>query len=110
MNNYIPIAQLNDFIFCPYSIYLHNIYKDCDDLVYKATPQLNGSMFHSSIDKKLTYHNNDLIYSLSVCSVQYRIYGRIDADRLSTNTLVERKYRLSQIYQGQIYQLWAQYL
>lgn len=26
MENYISISTLNDFIFCPYSIYLHNVY------------------------------------------------------------------------------------
>ena len=26
MDNYISISTLNDFIFCPYSIYLHNVY------------------------------------------------------------------------------------
>ena len=110
MNDYIPIAQLNDFFFCPYSIYLHNIYSDCDDMTYKASPQLNGRMSHSKIDNKLTHHNDDLIYSLNVSSDYYRIYGKIDTYRISTCTLIERKYRLTQIYQGQIYQLWAQYL
>lgn len=26
IDNYISISTLNDFIFCPYSIYLHNVY------------------------------------------------------------------------------------
>ena len=26
MNDYIPLSTLNDFIFCPYSIYLHSVY------------------------------------------------------------------------------------
>ena len=28
MNDLIAISTLNDFIFCPYSIYLHNVYMD----------------------------------------------------------------------------------
>lgn len=110
MNDYIEIAQLNDFVFCPYSIYLHNIFSNSDESIYKATPQLKGTHSHRNIDNKLTHHNNDLIYSLSVCSNKYQLYGKIDTYRISTCTLVKRKYRLSQIYQGQIYQLWAQYL
>ena len=39
MNNYISISQLNDFIFCPYSIYLHNVYMEADEDVFKAPPQ-----------------------------------------------------------------------
>ena len=30
MDDYISISMLNDFIFCPYSIYLHNMYMDTD--------------------------------------------------------------------------------
>ena len=26
MNNHIPISWLNDYVFCPYYIYLHNVY------------------------------------------------------------------------------------
>ena len=29
--DYISISTLNDFIFCPYSIYLHNVYMDADE-------------------------------------------------------------------------------
>lgn len=31
MEDNISILTLNDFIFCPYSIYLHNVYMDADD-------------------------------------------------------------------------------
>ena len=31
MNDLIAISTLNDFIFCPYSIYLHNVYMDADE-------------------------------------------------------------------------------
>lgn len=31
MDDYIPISTLNDFIFCPYSIYLHNVYMETDE-------------------------------------------------------------------------------
>ncbi len=95
MKDFILITQLNDFVFCPYSIYLHNIFSDTDDSTYKATPQLNGTHSHRKVDNKLTHHNNDLIYSMSVCSNKYRICGKIDTYRISTRTLVERKYQLS---------------
>ena len=38
MDDYISISQLNDFIFCPYSIYLHNVYMETDEGLYHATP------------------------------------------------------------------------
>lgn len=36
MDNYISISTLNDFIFCPYSIYLHNVYMEADEGLYHA--------------------------------------------------------------------------
>jgi len=36
MSELIAISTLNDFIFCPYSIYLHNVYMDADEDIYHA--------------------------------------------------------------------------
>lgn len=63
MEDYIPISTLNDFVFCPYSIYLHNIYMSADDGLYHAVPQLKGRSAHNSLDDK-TYSSkkNDTYY------------------------------------------------
>lgn len=53
MEDYIQIATLNDFIFCPYSIYLHNIYADSENSTYQATPQTRGSLAHQTVDQKI---------------------------------------------------------
>ena len=37
MEDYIAISTLNDFIFCPYSIYLHYVYMETDESVYHVT-------------------------------------------------------------------------
>ena len=50
MDDYISIALLNDFIFCPYSIYLHNVYMEEDETLYKATPQIRGTIAHEGIE------------------------------------------------------------
>lgn len=61
MDDYIPISTLNDFIFCPYSIYLHNVYMDTDEGLYHATPQTKGRIVHETIDtKKASNRANDL--------------------------------------------------
>ena len=52
MIDYISISTLNDFIFCPYSIYLHNVYMETDETIYHATPQTQGRVAHESVDKK----------------------------------------------------------
>ena len=38
------------------------------------------------------------------------LMGKIDVYNKKTKKLIERKYRLKKIFQGQIYQLWAQML
>ena len=78
MDDYISISTLNDFIFCPYSIYLHNVYMETDDSLYHATPQTKGRVAHESIDKK-TYSTkkNDLM-SLPVYSAMLGVMGKID--------------------------------
>ena len=44
--DYITISTLNDFIFCPYSIYLHNVYENTDESIFHATPQTQGRIAH----------------------------------------------------------------
>lgn len=41
----IAISNLNDFIFCPVSIYFHSL-EDGDDILTKDSYQLNGSNAH----------------------------------------------------------------
>lgn len=35
MENAIKISNLNDYIFCPISIYFHNLYGDMDTIMYQ---------------------------------------------------------------------------
>ena len=109
MEELIPISTLNDFIFCPYSIYLHNVYMDADEDIYHATPQTKGKEAHKAIDKKVASTKKMDLVSLSVYSEKFGIMGKIDIYKGDRKLLVERKYQLKQIYQGQYYQLWAQY-
>ena len=109
MDDYISISTLNDFIFCPYSIYLHNVYMDTDEGLYHAKPQTNGRIAHETIDNKTASNRKDDLLSLPVYSTQYKLMGKVDVYRKKEKLLIERKYQLKQIFQGQIYQLWAQY-
>ena len=109
MEELISISTLNDFIFCPYSIYLHNVYMDTDEGLYHATPQTKGKLAHEPVDTKTSSNKKDEILALPVMSEQLGVMGKIDVYRKKEKKLIERKYQLKQIYQGQIYQLWAQY-
>lgn len=105
----VPISMLNDFVFCPYSIYLHNIYMEADEDTYHAVPQVRGKISHYTIDKKNYSSSKDVLVSLPVFSNRLGVYGVIDIYDKKQKQLIERKYRLKKIFRGQLYQLWAQY-
>ena len=105
--DYISISTLNDFIFCPYSIYLHNVYMESDEGLYHATPQTRGKIAHKTIDTKKASNRTGDLQSLPILSEKYKLIGKIDLYRSKDKKLIERKYQLKNIYQGQIYQLWA---
>jgi CRISPR-associated protein Cas4 len=109
MYNYIAISTLNDFIFCPYSIYLHNVYMGGDEELIHAIPQTRGKAAHGTIDSKTYSSRKDEISGLSIFCNELGIAGKIDIYKEKEKLLIERKYQLNTIYQGQIYQLWAQY-
>lgn len=109
MDDYILLSTLNDFIFCPYSIYLHNVYMAADEDLFHATPQTQGKAAHETIDEKKYSTKKDEITGLSVFCNELGIMGKIDIYKGNEKKLIERKYLLEKIYQGQIYQLWGQY-
>ena len=109
MYDYIAISTLNDFIFCPYSIYLHNVFMGGDEDLFHAVPQTQGKAAHSSIDEKQYSSRKNEIVGISVYSNQFGIAGKIDIYKSAEKLLIERKYQLYTIYQGQIYQLWGEY-
>lgn len=50
MEEPIPISKLNDFIFCPVSIYFHNLYADLEKTAYQSSLQTNGTHIHETVD------------------------------------------------------------
>lgn len=82
---------------------------ESDESQYHAVPQTMGRIAHRTVDEKKTTNGMGDLVSVSVCSDEFRIFGKIDLYRYSTKTLIERKYRLKSIFRGQIYQLWAQF-
>lgn len=103
MEDYISISALNDFIFCPYSIYLHNVYMETDEGLYQASPQTKGKLAHEPVDSKTSSNRNDDIFALPVFSEQLGLMGKIDVYKRKEKKLIERKYQLKQIFQGQIF-------
>ncbi len=108
MDNIIPITYLNDFVFCPYSVYLHQIFDNNEDIVYHAEPQQTGKASHRTIDEPKT-QKVKIIKGIYVLSYELGIYGKIDTFYPDEQRLVESKYRITAIYKGYYYQIWAQY-
>ncbi len=82
---------------------------DTDEGLYHATPQTRGKIAHESVDKKKSSNRKGDLLSLPIYSTRYKLMGKVDVYRQDEKLLIERKYQLKNIYQGQIYQLWAQY-
>ncbi len=83
---------------------------ESDQSLYHATPQTRGKVVHESVDNKTASNRSHDILSLPVYSEEYGLMGKIDIYKKKEKKLIERKYQLKQIFQGQIYQLWAQML
>lgn len=109
MENPIIASNLNDFIFCPVSIYFHNLYGNRDVLTYKKEVQLNGTSVHNNVDNGEYSTRKDIVSGISAYSEKYNIICKIDIYDKSKKILVERKNKISKIYDGQIFQVYAQY-
>ena len=109
MDDAIIISNLNDFIFCPASIYFHKLYGSEDKLMYQTNYQIDGTKAHKSVDNKSYSTRKNIITSLEVYTEKYRLYGKIDIYDADKKLLIERKKHVMKIYDGYIFQLYAQY-
>ena len=109
MESILRISSLNDFIFCPASIYYHGMYEELDSSVYKEIDQIRGSYVHEKIDKSKYSTSKDMLQGIEVYSDIYRIIGKIDIYDRKKEALVERKNKITTIYDGYIFRLYAQY-
>ncbi len=109
MEAYLPISYLNDFIFCPRSIYFHQLYGAVDTRLYQSTDQIDGKAAHKTLDSKSYTTAKAVLQTIEVFSDKYKIGGKIDSYDQQRHLLVERKRKITTIYDGYIYQLYAQY-
>lgn len=109
MEDFLQISKLNDFIFCPLSIYYHNIYGKQDTITYQTEYQLNGIDVHKSVDTGTYSNKKSVLQAVDVYCEKYRLIGKIDIFDIEKGVLVERKKHISNIYDGYIYQVYAQY-
>lgn len=106
--NAISITTLNDFIFCPASIYFHGLDCDTDVMVYQNADQLNGTAVHTKVDDASYSTEVSVLQGVSVYSEKYDMFGKIDVFQIGTGVLRERKRKISVIYDGYVFQIYAQ--
>lgn len=108
MEEPLAFTALNDFIFCPASIYYHGLYDGVENLLYTGESQLKGKASHKNIEEN-TWTRSDVICALMVFTERYGLYGKIDKYYPKTYELVESKRQIKTIYDGYIFQLYAQF-
>lgn len=111
METFLQITYLNDFVFCPYSIYLHQVFDNSNEELFTALPQHKGKFAHEEIDEFKTCEQQSakVLKGSYVISNRFGIYGKIDKYYVTEKKLVESKFQIKTIYKGYYYQLWAQY-
>ncbi len=105
----ILITWLNDYVFCPLSIYFHNLYGEKNSISYQDIKQINGTEAHKTIDSGTYSTRSSLLCGISVFCEKYNLTGKIDIFNIASGELCERKKHITQIYDGYIFQLYGQY-
>ena len=108
MELYLKISYLNDFIFCPLSIYYHQLYGELSESLYYGKAQLDGKAAHQAIDEHRYSTHKNILQGIDVFSDEYKLCGKIDTFDTEKGILTERKKHIKKIYDGYIFQLYAQ--
>lgn len=109
MDDAILITELNDFIFCPVSIYFHKLYGGMDRMIYQNSDQINGTAAHKTVDEGNYSSGKNIITAIDVYSNKYNLIGKIDIYDENKKMLRERKKKVKQLFDGFIFQIYAQY-
>lgn len=115
MESYIKLTNLNDFMYCPKSIFYHTLYENYNSNLYHKKAQIEGKLIHQTIDNKTYSSRKNILQWLEVYSEEYKIMWLIDIFNIETWELIERKTQIfkdenweEKIYRWQRYQLWWQ--
>ncbi|MFZ1248804.1 MAG: type V CRISPR-associated protein Cas4 [Candidatus Saccharimonadales bacterium] len=109
MEPFIAISTINDFLFCPRSLYMHQAAGDIAPTSYQAAPQVRGKAMHEAIDTGRYSHRKTVLQGTPIFSEKLQIQGKLDTFDTATGELIERKAHLTQVYEGYMWQLYAEY-
>ena len=80
--NPIAISTLNDFIFCPVSIYFHSLETE-EKIMFQDSYQLNGTEAHKSSDAATYSTKKSMLQGISVyCEILKYGYARNEDEEL----------------------------
>ena len=76
---------------------------------YQNSDQINGKKAHETVDEGTYSTKKNIISGISVYSEEYGVVGKIDIYDGDAKSLIERKRTIKNIYDGYVFQLYAQY-
>ncbi len=109
MEPYIPISFLNDFIFCPRSIYFHQVHGSLGQEMLHENAQTAGRAAHEAIDEGRYSTRKNVLMGMEIYCEKYNICGKLDIFDIDQKKLTERKNHIVKIYDGYVFQVYAQY-
>ena len=107
--NTIRLSNINDFLFCPISIYFHNLMEDADRMMSQSRYQIDGTHAHKAIEDGEYTSRKDVLQGIEVYCDRFDLMGKIDLYDIKKGLLTERKKKISRLYEGQIFQVYGQY-
>ena len=97
MDDLLLISYLNDFIFCPASIYFHQLYGNREKMTYQCSDQINGTAAHAAVDSGRYSTRKTVFQSIFIYSERLKVVGRIDTYDADKGIITERKKKIKQI-------------
>lgn len=109
MEPIIAISTINDFLYCPRSLYMHIAAGDIDPKSYHDKPQTRGNEVHAAVDEQRYSNRKEILQNISIYSEELQIQGKLDTFDTKTGELIERKANIQKIYEGNLMQLYSEY-
>lgn len=77
-------------------------------MLYQSEYQINGTHAHENVDNATYSDRKEILMATDVYSEKYRLVGKIDIFDTKSGRLRERKKKIKTIYDGYVFQVYAQ--
>ena len=78
-------------------------------MTYQSSDQLNGTAAHEAVDESKYTTRRSILMGTDVYCEKYNLIGKIDIYDQDRKILRERKKKIVQIFDGYVFQVYAQY-